>query len=176
MGKKITVVRCEQATIAGTEIRNKIKYLQYLRKRKLTNPTKGPFHHRSPADIFTRTVRSMLPRYTKRGMSALHSLIAYEGIPANMVRKGGRCVIPRAQRHQCYRSERPYTVLGNMCQHVGWKYSDVVKKLETARIEKATRHYKKQQKLRDAWKNARKQALNKMPKKNVEVLKKFGLA
>eukprot|EP00796_Vickermania_ingenoplastis_P001009 gene1009-601_t len=176
LGKKITVVRCEQLNIAGTEIRNKIKYLQYLRKRKLTNPTLGPFHHRSPADVFTRTVRSMLPRYTKRGMKALHSLVAYEGVPANVVRAGGRVVIPRAQRHFCFRSERPYTVLGNMCKHVGWKYSDVVEKLEKARVEKAERHYKKQQKLRDAWKSARSAAIAKMPKHNVEVLKKFGYA
>ncbi|KAL7696230.1 60S ribosomal protein L13a [Lotmaria passim] len=176
LGRKITVVRCEQLNIAGTEIRNKIKYLQYLRKRKLTNPTKGPFHHRSPSDVFIRAVRSMLPRYTKRGMKALNSLVAYEGVPANVVRTGGRVVIPRAQRHACYRSERPYTILGNMCKHVGWKYSDVVAKLEKARVEKAARHHKKQAKLRDAWKAARKEALGKMPKHNVEVLKKFGYA
>ncbi|CAJ1007739.1 putative Ribosomal protein L13 [Leishmania naiffi] len=176
LGKKITVVRCEQLNIAGTEIRNKIKYLQYLRKRKLTNPTKGPFHHRAPSDVFVRAVRSMLPRYTKRGMRALNSLVAYEGVPANVVRTGGRAVIPRAQRHACYRSERPYTVLGNMCKHVGWKYSDVVAKLEQARVEKASRHHKKQAKLRDAWKAARKEALAKMPKHNVAVLKKFGYA
>nr|5T2A_M Chain M, uL13 [Leishmania donovani] len=176
LGKKITVVRCEQLNIAGTEIRNKIKYLQYLRKRKLTNPTKGPFHHRAPSDVFVRTVRSMLPRYTKRGMKALNSLVAYEGIPPNVVRTGGRVVIPRAQRHVCYRSERPYTVLGNMCKHVGWKYSDVVANLEKARVEKASRHHEKQAKLRDAWKSARKEALAKMPKHNVEVLKKFGYA
>ncbi|CAJ1992433.1 60S ribosomal protein L13a / uL13 [Leishmania donovani] len=176
LGKKITVVRCEQLNIAGTEIRNKIKYLQYLRKRKLTNPTKGPFHHRAPSDVFVRTVRSMLPRYTKRGMKALNSLVAYEGIPPNVVRTGGRVVIPRAQRHVCYRSERPYTVLGNMCKHVGWKYSDVVANIEKARVEKASRHHEKQAKLREAWKAARKEALAKMPKHNVEVLKKFGYA
>lgn len=176
MGRKITVVRCEQLNIAGTEIRNKIKYLQYLRKRKLTNPTKGPFHHRAPADVFTRTVRSMLPRYTKRGMKALNSLVAYEGVPANVVRTGGRAVIPRAQRHACYRAERPYTILGNMCKHVGWKYSDVVAKLEKARVEKSTRHHNKQAKVRDAWKAARKEALAKMPKHNVAVLEKFGYA
>ncbi|ESL07946.1 large subunit ribosomal protein L13Ae [Trypanosoma rangeli SC58] len=176
LGKKITAVRCEQLTIAGTEIRNKIKYLQFLRKRKLSNPKLGPFHHRSPSDIFLRTVRSMLPRYTKRGQKALRQLVAYEGVPTNVVRTGGRVVIPKAQRHYCYRGERPYTVLGNMCKHVGWKYSDVVKKLETARVEKATRHHKKTEKLRVAWKAARKEALAKVSKSNLQVLKKFGYA
>nr|CCC47666.1 putative 60S ribosomal protein L13a [Trypanosoma vivax Y486] len=176
LGKKITVVRCEQLTIAGSEIRNKIKYLQFLRKRKLTNPKLGPFHHRSPSDIFIRTVRSMLPRYTKRGQRALRQLVAYEGVPVNVARTGGRVVIPRAQRHNCYRNERRFTVLGNMCKNVGWKYSDVVKKLEAARVEKSGRNHKRMEKLRDAWKAARKAALSKMPKKNVEVLKKFGYA
>ncbi|AAZ10946.1 60S ribosomal protein L13a, putative [Trypanosoma brucei gambiense DAL972] len=176
LGKKITVVRCEKLTIAGSEIRNKIKYLQFLRKRKLSNPKLGPFHHRSPSDVFIRTVRSMLPRYTKRGQRALRQLVAYEGVPVNVVRTGGRVVIPKAQRHNCYRNERRFTVLGNMCKHVGWKYSDVVEKLEAARIEKSGRHHKKMEKVRVAWKNARKEALKKMPQKNVEVLKKFGLA
>ncbi|EPY43495.1 large subunit ribosomal protein L13Ae [Angomonas deanei] len=118
----------------------------------------------------------MLPRYTKRGMTALHHLVAYEGIPVNMVRAGGRCVIPRAQRHLCYRKERAYTVLGNMCKHVGWKYSDIVEKLEAARKEKSTRYYKKQEGLRNAWASARKDAVKKMAAKDVEVLKKFGYA
>lgn len=176
LGKKITVVRAEKATIAGTEIRNKIKYLNFLRKRKLTNPKKGPFHHRSPSDIFVRTVRSMLPRYTKRGQKALRSLVAYEGIPTNVARAGARVVIPKAVRFNCYKSERPFTVLGNMCKHVGWKYSDVVEKLEKARAEKQTRFYKKGEKVRAAWKNARKAALSKINKKNLAVLQKFGFA
>lgn len=176
LGKKITVVRCDKATIAGTEIRNKIKYLNFLKKKKLTNPKLGPFHHRSPSDIFVRTVRSMLPRYTKRGQKALRALVAYEGIPANVTRTGARVVIPKAQRFARYKSERAYTVLGNMCKHVGWKYSDVVEKLEKARIEKAVRQYKKNAKVRDAWKSARKEALTKVNKKNLDVLKKFGFA
>ncbi|CCD17222.1 unnamed protein product [Trypanosoma congolense IL3000] len=176
LGKKITAVRCEQLTISGSEIRNKIKYLQFLRKRKLSNPKLGPFHHRSPSDVFIRTVRSMLPRYTKRGQRALRQLVAYEGVPVNVVRTGGRVVIPKAQRHYCYRKERRFTVLGNMCKHVGWKYSDVVKKLEAARVEKAGRYYKKMEGLRNSWKSARKEALKKMPQKSVAVLKKFGLA
>ena len=69
------VVRTDKAVMAGTEIRNKIKYLNFLRKKKLTNPKKGPFHHRAPSDIFVRCVRSMLPRYTKRGALALRRLV-----------------------------------------------------------------------------------------------------
>ena len=174
LGKRITAVRTDKINIAGTEIRNKIKYLNFLRKRKLTNPTLGPFHHRSPADIFTRCVRSMLPRYTKRGQSALHRLKAYEGIPVNINRTGGRVVIPKAQRRYCLKGERPFTVLGNMCQHIGWKYKGIVDKLEAVRMAKSTRYHEKQGKVRSAWKVARKEALNKISKKNLSVLQKFG--
>merc|ERR1712146_456264 len=69
LGKRVTCVRVDKANIAGSEIRNKIKYLNFLRKRKLTNPTLGPFHKRAPNEVFTRIVRGMLPFYTKPGSS-----------------------------------------------------------------------------------------------------------
>ena len=55
-GKKIVVVRCEQIVISGSIKRNKIKFAQFIRKRMNTNPSRGPFHFRSPARIFWRTV------------------------------------------------------------------------------------------------------------------------
>ena len=174
LGKRITVVRAEKATIAGTEIRNKIKYLNYLRKKKLTNPCKGPFHHRSPSDVFVRVIRGMIPRYTKRGASALRRLTVYEGIPVNVSRNGQRVVIPRAQRRYCHRQERAYTVLGEMCRHIGWKYAPVVEKLEAQRVAKATRFHAKKEKVRSAWAVARKEAAKKISKNNQAVLAKFG--
>ncbi len=78
-GKKIVVVRCEAILISGSckkftfninlilnvskfirhlilVMRNKVKYAEFKRKRMNTNPTRGPFHFRSPARIFWRTV------------------------------------------------------------------------------------------------------------------------
>ena len=37
-------------------VRNKVKYMQYKKKRHNTNPKRGPYHFRSPARIFWRTV------------------------------------------------------------------------------------------------------------------------
>jgi large subunit ribosomal protein L13Ae len=176
LGRKITVVRSDEAVIAGTEIRNKIKYLNFLRKRKLTNPKKGPFHLRAPSAVFIKTVRNMLPQRTKRGQAALRRLVAYEGVPVNVSRQGARVVIPKALRVNRLKSERPFTVVGNMCEHVGWKYHGVVKKLEEARKAKAARHYAKNAKVRTAWKDARKAALKKISPANLAVLQKFGYA
>jgi large subunit ribosomal protein L13Ae len=176
LGKRITVVRCDEANIAGKEIRNKVKYLNFLRKRKLTNPTLGPFHHRAPADVFMRVIRGMLPFYTKRGKLAIRRLQAFEGVPSSIARKGQRYTIPKAQRHNRLQPERAFTVLGNMCQHVGWKYKGVVDRLEKARKEKAARHHAKRATVRAAWDQARKEALTKISTANRDVLKKFGVA
>lgn len=37
-------------------VRNHTRYMQFLRKRTLTNPTRGPFHYRAPSRILWRTV------------------------------------------------------------------------------------------------------------------------
>ena len=174
LGRKITAVRVDEANISGAEIRNKIKYLNFLRKRHVSNPKKGPFHHRAPSDIFCRVVRGMLPYYTKRGRSALRRLVAYEGIPLNVANKGTRYIIPKAEAIHRLRPERKKTVLGEMCQHIGWKYKPVIDKLEEARKAKAARFHKRTTKLRDAWKKARTDATKKMSAGNVAVLKKFG--
>merc|ERR1711924_81773 len=61
LGQKIVVVRCEELVISGSHIRNKLKLLMKRNKRMNTNPMKGPFHHKSPSDMFIRVVRGMLP-------------------------------------------------------------------------------------------------------------------
>ena len=175
-GKKITVVRTDELNIAGGEIRNKIKYLNFLKKKKLTNPKKGPFHRRSPSDVFCRVLRGMLPYYKKRGKAAFRRLQAYEGIPVNVARAGTRYQIPKALRHARLQPERKFTVLGSMCQHIGWKYNPIIKKLEAARKESTARVYARRQVVRAAWDQSRKAALSKISKANLAVLKKFGQA
>lgn len=174
LGKRIVAVRVDEANLAGSEIRNKIKYLNFLRKKKQTNPKKGPFHKRAPSDVFCRVVRGMLPFYTKRGKSALRRLVAYEGVPKNVARLGQRVVIPKAQRQARLMPERSFTVLGNMCQHIGWKYKGVVDQLEVERKEKAAREHEKRVVVKAAWDAARKEAVAKMPAGAVATLQKFG--
>merc|ERR1712088_1114296 len=47
-GQKVVVVRTEGLVISGNVYRNKLKVMEYLRKRHLTKPSRGPFHGRSP--------------------------------------------------------------------------------------------------------------------------------
>ncbi|KAK9929961.1 hypothetical protein M0R45_027026 [Rubus argutus] len=55
----------------------------------------GSIHFRTPAKIFWRTVRGMIPHKTKRGAAALARLKAYEGVPPPFD-KTKRMVIPDA--------------------------------------------------------------------------------
>merc|ERR1711898_33683 len=74
MGQKVMVVRCEDTVISGTFIRNKLKLLMKRNKRMNTNKKKGPFHHRSPADMFIRVVRGMIPHKQYRGSAAFQRI------------------------------------------------------------------------------------------------------
>ena len=57
-----------------------------------TNPKRGPFHYRSPARIFWRTVRGMIPHKTFRGKQALARLqVNMCACVCAGVRKGNVC-------------------------------------------------------------------------------------
>merc|ERR1712168_1763425 len=67
-GQRIVVVRCESICISGNFYRNKLKVLEYLRKRMNTKPSRGPYHFRCPSKCLFKVVRGMIPHKTKRGM------------------------------------------------------------------------------------------------------------
>lgn len=56
-GQKVVAVRCEEICMSGGLVRQKMKYMRFLRKRMNTKPSHGPIHFRAPAKIFWRTVR-----------------------------------------------------------------------------------------------------------------------
>ena len=45
-GQKVVIVRCEEINISGNFYRNKLKYLDFLRKRCNVKPSRGAFHFR----------------------------------------------------------------------------------------------------------------------------------
>lgn len=56
-GQKVVLVRCEEICASGGLVRQKMKYMRFLRKRMNTKPSHGPIHFRAPSKIFWRTVR-----------------------------------------------------------------------------------------------------------------------
>jgi large subunit ribosomal protein L13Ae len=117
-----------------------VKYHDFLRKRTLSNPTHGAFHFRAPSRIFFRTVRGMLPHKTARGAAAMERLKVFEGIPQpyNNMKK---MVVPAALRVLRLKPGRRFSTLGRLSHEVGWKYQDVLAKLETKRKEEGKVHY-----------------------------------
>jgi len=145
-GQKIVIVRAEALNVSGSFFRNKIKYHDYLRKRMVVNPARGPFHFRAPSKIFYKTVRGMVPHKTPRGAAALGRLKIFEGIPPPYD-KQKRMVVPDALRVLRLKPGRKYTTISRLSKEVGWKYEEVVKKLEEKRKAKSQAFYERKKEL-----------------------------
>ncbi|KAA8568616.1 hypothetical protein EYC84_007630 [Monilinia fructicola] len=157
-GQKIVVVRCEALNISGEFFRAKLKYHAYLRKMTRYNPTRGgPFHFRAPSRIFYKTVRGMIPHKTARGAAAMERLKVFEGVPPPYD-KVKRVVVPQALRVLRLKPGRKYCTVGRLSHEVGWKYQDVVARLEERRKVKSAAYYERKKAARKQLAEAQKSA------------------
>lgn len=141
-GQRVTVVRAEEFNISGEFFRNKLKYLAYLRKSTRYNPNKGPYHFRAPSKIFVKAVRGMIAHKTPRGKQALARLQVFEGVPPPYDKKK-RVVVPQALRVLRLEPGRKYTTVGRLSHEMGWRYQDVVARLEDRRKAKGAAYHAK---------------------------------
>ncbi|KKA25484.1 60S ribosomal protein L16 [Rasamsonia emersonii CBS 393.64] len=139
-GQKIVVVRCEALNISGEFFR-----------------AKCPFHFRAPSRIFYKAVRGMIPHKTARGAAALERLKVFEGIPPPYDKKK-RVVVPQALRILRLRPGRKYCTVGRLSHEVGWKYQDVVARLEERRKVKSAAYYERKKAARRLLAQAQKTA------------------
>lgn len=147
-GQKIVVVRCEALNISGEFFRAKLKYHAYLRKATRFNPTRGgPFHFRAPSRIFYKAVRGMIPHKTARGNAAMERLKVFEGVPPPYDKKK-RVVVPQALRVLRLKPGRKYCTVGRLSHEFGWKYQDVVSRLEERRKAKGAAYYERKKAVR----------------------------
>ncbi|XP_031479722.1 60S ribosomal protein L13a-3-like [Nymphaea colorata] len=146
-GQRIVVVRCEEICLSGGLVRQKMKYLRFLRKRMNTKPSHGPIHFRAPAKILWRTIRGMIPHKTKRGAAALARLKAYEGIPPPYDKKK-RMVIPDALKVLRLQTGHRYCLLGRLSSEVGWSQYDTIKELEAKRKARSQVMHEQRKQLR----------------------------
>nr|ACG33474.1 60S ribosomal protein L13a [Zea mays] len=145
-GQKVVVVRCEEICMSGGLVRQKMKYLRFLRKRMNTKPSHRPIHFRAPSKILWRTIRGMIPHKTKRGEAALARLKTYEGVPPPYD-KTKRLVIPDALKVLRLQPGHKYCLLGELSKEVGWNYHDTIRELEEKRKEKAKVAYERRKQL-----------------------------
>ncbi|KAI9318033.1 ribosomal protein L13 domain-containing protein [Dichotomocladium elegans] len=80
-------------------------------------------------------IRGMIPHKTARGAAALDRIKLFEGVK--------RVEIPDGLRVQRLKPSRKYTTLGRISQEVGWKYQNVVAKLEKKRKAKLAAYYQR---------------------------------
>jgi len=170
-GQKVVLVRTEELNISGELFRNKLKWESFLRKRTVYNPKRGPFHFRSPADFTRRVIRGMIPHKTERGGAAMRHLHCFVGVPFRF-QKTKRVVIPSALRITHLRPGRKYTRLGDLCVQIGWKYSEVVKKLEAKRKLRGKADFKCK-KVSAIFRKKNVQQAGKLIKKQREVLEAY---
>merc|ERR1712071_234033 len=157
-GQKIVVVRCEQLNISGEFFRAKLNYSAFLRKQTRFNASRGgPWHYRQPAKMFWRTVRGMIPHKTERGAKALERLKTFEGVPPPYDHKK-RMVVPQALRVLRLKPGRKYCTVGRLGHEFGWKYQDVVARLEERRKVKGAAYYERKKAARRQLGEAKKTA------------------
>merc|ERR1719206_163331 len=131
-GQKVVIVRCDEMVVSGSLVRNRVKYAQFRKKRMNTNPSRGPFHFKSPAMMVWRTIRGMVHQKTARGQEALSRLSTFDGIPSPYD-KQTRVVVPAALRSIRIKPGRNYTIIGTLADSIGWKHKDLLERLESKR-------------------------------------------
>lgn len=102
----------------------------------------GPFHFRAPSRIFYKAIRGMIPHKTARGAAALERLKVFEGVPPPYDKKK-KMVVPQALRVLRLQPGRKYCTVGRLSHEVGWKYQDVVARLEERRKAKGAAYYER---------------------------------
>merc|ERR1712233_92156 len=140
-GQRVVLTRCEYVNISGSIGRNGCKFAAFLKKRTNSNPTKGPFHFRSPARIVWRAIRGMVPHKLWRGANAMARLKCYEGVPRPYDKKK-RMAIPYAVRSVQLRPDRAYTTLGKLSTKYGWRQSKLVRVLDQKRKARSASYYR----------------------------------
>ncbi|GJN23271.1 hypothetical protein PR202_gb10906 [Eleusine coracana subsp. coracana] len=147
-GQKVVVVRCEEICMSGGLVRQKMKYLRFLRKRMNTKPVSRahplPRPRQDPLAHHPRVC--MIPHKTKRGEAALARLKTYEGVPPPYDRTK-RMVIPDALKVLRLQPGHKYCLLGELSKEVGWNYHDTIRELEEKRKEKAKVAYERRKQL-----------------------------
>ena len=135
LGQKIVIVRCESVLISGKHYRNKLNFMEFLRKRTNTNPKKGPIHQKAPSRIMWRTIRGMVPHTTPKGAAAMGRVKCFDGVPLSMNAKK-KMVVPDALKAVRLRPRSKYSVLGNIAKECGWTKQDLISSLESKRLGK----------------------------------------
>lgn len=126
-GVKVTIVCSEEAVFIGSLEKSVKKFKEYLNKRCIVNPRRGPFHFREPRVHLAKIIRRMIPYKKARGKAALSRLTTYEGIPRELESQP-RHKVTRALAKYTSKADR-YVTLGKLLSMFGWKHAEEARAL-----------------------------------------------
>lgn len=129
-GSRVTVVCAEETVFAGSLEKSVEKFKDYLHKRCVVNPRRGPFHLREPRMHLQKMVRRMMLYKTYRGREALKRLVVYEGIPRELENQERVKVGSALFKYTVNTSKNSRSVkLGTLLSMFGWKHGEITKRL-----------------------------------------------
>ncbi|KAF7684011.1 60S ribosomal protein L13a [Astathelohania contejeani] len=151
-GKSVVVLRAEAIELTGPIERLRLRYKEYLNKRCLVNPRKGPYHYSEPSKLFHRVVKRMVPHKKFKGASALKRLTVYDGIPKEY--EGvPRMKCPKTLLKACANPVRKHASYGVLCKEFGWKHFELAKAqreaLEAKEEREMTERKERERKLKE---------------------------
>ncbi|CAD25327.1 60S RIBOSOMAL PROTEIN L13A (L16) [Encephalitozoon cuniculi GB-M1] len=126
-GVRVTVVCAEEAVFVGSLERAMDKFKQYLNKRCLVNPRRGPFHFREPRMHLAKIIRRMISYKKPRGKAAMSRLATYEGIPRELEGQPRYKVTCAFVKYTG--NPNRYVTLGKLLSMFGWKHAEAAKSL-----------------------------------------------
>ncbi len=113
-GEEVHIVNAENAVISGSK---DMVFGEYISKRNLNHPRKGPYYPRMPHMMLKRAVRGMIPYQKPKGREAFKKLKVDIGTPISLKNEKLE-IVEKAKMN----NSTKYIKLGEISKNLGAKF------------------------------------------------------
>ena len=113
-GEEVHIINAENAVISGSK---EMVFGEYISKRNLNHPRKGPYYPRMPHMMLKRAVRGMIPYQKPKGREAFKRLKVDVGTPLALQKEKAE-TIEKAKMN----NSTKYIRLGDFSENLGAKF------------------------------------------------------
>lgn len=146
LGAQIVVINADKIQRAGSLRRNLVERRRIIHKKTLTNPKRGPFHHKAPSELFARVIRQKVNYTSARGRKAYNRLTVFDGVPTDFAYVKRACV-PYALVQSRFKPTTKSVTLGQICEVFGWTKKALVDRATQESVSRAAEVQKVQDKV-----------------------------
>ena len=114
-GEEVHIINAENAVISGSK---DMVFGEYISKRNLNHPRKGPYYPRMPHMMLKRAVRGMIPYQKPKGREAFKRLKVDVGTPLALQKEKAE-IIENAKM----KDSTKYIRLGDVSKNLGAKFN-----------------------------------------------------